>query len=346
MKETLKEFVMCPSASGHENEISELYVRKAKEIGLHSWVDGKGNAFASFGKIDPAKKTVLISGHGDEVGVAVAGFTDDGFVRICDWAGQLDPRILPGQEIFIRGKKDVPAIIGILPPHLQTAASVNKVFEVTKLYADTGMTLEKVKELVTIGDPIYFKKRFVELKNDRIACNAADNKTALAIMLETAKRLIRTKIDFNVVFVCTSQEEVNSTGARRAFLELKPDIAIAIDVLPGDQFGSSGLPTYTPFGKSVYITKTPYSSEPIIKALKDAGSKVNVKAEVAAYRNSYTESTSFWMTGLGCPIGDIGVPIRYLHQPVETFELEMPRQCALLLSEFLQTLSPDLKEVL
>jgi endoglucanase len=208
------------------------------------------------------------------------------------------------------------------------------------------MPLEQVKESVEVGNPIYFKKRFVELKNDRIACNAADDKIALAIMLETAKRLAKTKLDVNVILASTSQEEVNQSGGRHAFIDIKPDIAIAIDVLPADQFGSSGPPTYAPFGKSVYITKTPFSSENIIKAMKDAGSRVNVKAEVAAYRNSYTESQAIWMTNLGCPIGDIGVPIRYLHQPVETIELETSKQCVLLLAEFLQSLTPEMKEVL
>lgn len=346
MKQTLKELVMCPSASGHENDIAELFTKKAKEIGLHTWTDGHGNAYASFGKPDKTKKTVLISGHGDEVGVAVAGFTDDGFIRIVDWANQLDPRVLPGQEVFIRGKKDVPAIIGILPPHLQTAASANKVFEVKHLYADTGMNCEKVKELVSVGDAVYFKKRFVELKNDRIACNAADDKIALVTMLEVAKRLVKTQLNVNVVFASTCQEEVNQSGGRHAFAQIKPDIAIAIDVLPADQFGSSGLPTYMPFGKDVYITKTPISSDKIISNLKEAGSRVNVKAEVAAYKNSYTESQAIWLTELGCPTGDIGVPIRYFHQPVETIELETTKNCALLLSEFLTGLSPDMKEVL
>lgn len=346
MKQTLKDFVMCPSASGHEKEIAELFAAKAKEMGLHTWTDNHGNAYASFGKLDKNKKTVLISGHGDEVGVAVAGFTDDGFIRIVDWANQLDPRVLPGQEVFIKGKKDVPAIIGILPPHLQTADSANKVFSLKNLYADTGMNLEKIKELISVGDAVYFKKRFVELKNDRIACNAADDKIALATMLEVAKRLIKTQLNVNVVFASTCQEEVNQSGGRHAFADIKPDIAIAIDVLPAEQFGSSGPPTYMPFGKDVYITKTPISSEKIISKLKEAGSRVNVKAEVAAYRNSYTESQAIWLTELGCPTGDIGVPIRYLHQPVETIELETSKNCALLLSEFLIGLTSEMKEVL
>lgn len=346
MKQTLKDFVLCPSASGHETTIADLFSKKATGLGMHTWTDGRGNAYASYGKLDKNKKTVLVSGHGDEVGVAVAGFTDDGFIRIVDWAGQLDPRVLPGQEVLIRGKKYVPAIIGILPPHLQTAASVNKVFAVKNLYADAGMKPDKVKELVSVGDAVYFKKRFVELKNDRIACNAADDKIALATMLETAKRLVRIELGVNVVFASTCQEEVNQSGGRHAFAEIKPDIAIAIDVLPAEQFGSSGPPTYMPFGKDVYITKTPISSEKIIAKLKEAGSRVNVKAEVAAYKNSYTESQAIWLTDLGCPIGDIGVPIRYLHQPVETIELETSRNCALLLSEFLMGLTPEMKEVL
>jgi tetrahedral aminopeptidase len=346
MKQLLKEFVFCPSTTGNEQEIAELYTKKAKELGLHTWTDGRGNGYASFGKPDNSKKAVLVTGHGDEVGIAVCGFTDDGFVRIVDWGQQLDPRILPGQEVVIKGKKDIPAIIGILPPHLQTAATANKVFEINHLYADTGMSLEKVKESIEVGNPVYFKKRFVELKNDRIACNAADNKLALVIMLESAKKLLKTELNVNVVYALTSQEESNQSGGRRAFAQVKPDIAIAIDVLPGEQFGSTGLPTYAPFGKSVYITKTPTSSEKIISTLKDAGSRVNVKAETVAWAHSYTESQAIWLTNLGCPVGDIGCPIRYLHQPVETIELEQPKQCALLLSEFICGLSADMKEVL
>ena len=201
---TLKEFVMCPSASGHENDIAELFAKKANEIGLHTWVDGHGNAYASFGKPDTTKKTVLISGHGDEVGVAVAGFTDDGFVRIVDWANQLDPRILPGQEVLIKGKKDVPAIIGILPPHLQTAASANKVFEVKHLYADTGLSNEKIRELVSSRRSSLLQKKVCRAQKRQNRLQRRRRQDSTCHMLEVAKRLVKTQLNVNVVFASTS----------------------------------------------------------------------------------------------------------------------------------------------
>jgi len=344
MKETLKKLVTTCSVSGCEHDIAKLFCDEAKMLGLEVWTDEYHNGYAQLKSVKNKAPHIMISAHGDEVGLVVTGFTPEGFLRIADWSG-VDHKVLPGSEVVVKGRKDIPAIIGILPPHLQKGDSKKTIPE-KKLYADTGFEGNKIKELVKIGDHVLYKKRFEELKNDRIAACAIDDKIGLTILLETAKKCMKVKLDVMITFVCTSQEEIWAYGARRASWSLKPDLGIAIDVCPAEQYNESGPPDYVPFGKGASIAVGPTAQPKVIKSLKDAASRINLKLiENPFTRGSGTEADEVWGCGLGRPVAILEIPIRYLHQPVEVVDMHSVKECVNILTEFLTFLPEGLEEV-
>lgn len=343
MKETLEKFVRISSSSCHEEKVAELFQQTISETGYETRTDRMGNVYAEIPcGVDGAKK-IMITAHSDEPALAVQGFTEDGFVRIWDWSG-VDHKVLPGQEVVIHGTCEIPAIIGILPPHL-TKPGDKKAVPITKLYADTGMPADWVTGKVKIGDQVTFKKRFSELKNGRVAGCALDNRLSVTMLLELAKKLKRVKLDVDVVLVCTTQEEIGAYGGFAAATEVRPDLAIAMDTTIAEQHGESGK-SYLPFDK-VCLDNGPIINPKIRSAFMNAAEKLNIKtSEYIFSSTSMTEADSAWEAGLGRPIAVVSIPVRYLHQPVETVDLSVAESGVDMMCEFLMGLPASLEGVI
>jgi tetrahedral aminopeptidase len=341
--ETLEKLVSVRSHSGKEHELFELFKAIATNHGLKTWTDGR-NAYATIGKLKKDKPTILISGHGDEVGMLVSGFTDSGMIRISEWNGF--SKVLPGLEVVVKGKKDINGVIGCKPPHLMKPGEMDKIIPIDQLYVDTGLSRSELIDNVSIGDSVHYKKQFHKLKNDRIASCAVDDKIAVTILLELGKRLAKTNLDVNLVLACTGSEEIGSQGASFAFREIKPDIAICVDTMHATQ-------SNTPAGDDadlsagIYIGNGALINKTIAKALFDASSKLCLQSNALVFEGSpRTDTDRFIHTDLGCPSGIMIIPIRYLHQPIEVFDLNTAHDCIMILDEFIREIPGNLEGVL
>lgn len=63
----------------------------------------------------------------------------------------VDERTLPSTEVTVHGKEDLWGVIGIKPNYLLEQGKTAKLKE---LAVDTGLSAEKVKEIVAVGDSI------------------------------------------------------------------------------------------------------------------------------------------------------------------------------------------------
>ena len=68
--------------------------------------------------------------------------------------------MLLGYEVSVWGKEEVKGIISTLPPHLQNADDEKKVSEFKDISIDVGMSKEKIKKIVSLGDKVTFKRNF------------------------------------------------------------------------------------------------------------------------------------------------------------------------------------------
>jgi len=66
---------------------------------------------------EPSAK-IMVAAHVDEIGMIVSKIEDEGFLQV-RMMGGVDRRILPSMEVTVHGRRDIPGVIGAIPPHLQ-----------------------------------------------------------------------------------------------------------------------------------------------------------------------------------------------------------------------------------
>ena len=149
---------------------------------------------------------IMLCAHLDEIALMVTHIEDDGSLRLGN-VGGVDPRILPASRVWVHGREKLFGTIGALPPHLMSAADRANNYTLDNLHVDIGMSAERAKELVRIGDLVTFDGPARELLNGQFASKTLDDRSCVAILLRAAEMLQKLVCDADVYFVCSSQED-------------------------------------------------------------------------------------------------------------------------------------------
>ena len=140
------------------------------------------------------------------------------------------------------------------------------------------------------------------------------------------------------------QEETGLKGASTSAFQLKPDLAIAVDVGFGRGPGASGWETFE-LGKGPTIgwgaTNHPFLHE----ALKKTADKLEIPYHVEILpRSSGTDGDALQLAMEGIPTIVISIPLRYMHTPVEMVAMKDIQRTGRLLAEFIAGLEEDFLE--
>ena len=336
----LKEMLSASGLSGFEGPIREI-IRKAWEpltdelsiskIGsLHGLKKGRG---------DQPRRRVLISAHMDAIGMMVTQ-VEDGLLRVTEIGG-LDHRILPGQPVTVHGRKDLPGIIVQPPGHLLPESAGDGPVEMKYLFVDVGLLPDEVSELVRVGDTVSYAQPPLELTGEALAGHTLDNRVSVAAATLCLEALQGRVHDWDVWAVASAQEEETLGGALTSPFDIRPDIAIIIDVCFAKGPGSSDWRSL-PFGEGVGIGYGPN----IHPALYDAFEEKAKELEIPYHRDlmpkmSGTDAMAVQIVAEGIPCAVLGIPLRYMHTPVETVSLKDIRRAGRLMAEFIADLEPD-----
>jgi endoglucanase len=147
--------------------------------------------------------------------------------------------------------------------------------------------------------------------------------------------------DWDVWAVASAQEEETLGGAFTSPFDIQPDIAIVIDVCFAKGPGASDWQSL-PFGEGVGLGYGPN----IHPALYDAFEKKAKELEIPYNRDlmpkmSGTDAMAVQIVAEGIPCAVIGIPLRYMHTPVETVSLKDIRRAGRLMAEFIADLKVD-----
>ena len=319
--------------SGQEMEVAEYFAGQFRPFVDEVTVDAMFNVIAHKKGTGPR---VALFAHMDEIGLMVIAIEEDGSLRLGN-VGGVDPRILPASRVWVHGKERLFGTIGAMPPHLMKPEDRKKNYERKDLYMDVGLPVEKVRELVRVGDIVTFNVPATPLLNGQFAAKTMDDRACVAMLVETAERLRKLQCDADVYFVGSTQEEVGSRGAETAAFAIAPDLAIAIDVdhatIPGSR------PNTTVELDSLCASMGPFLQPKLLKRLMDCAAAHHVKLQTTvAERNTYTDGDEVSLARDGIPMVLLSLPLKYMHTTVETLDIQALQEGSRLLSHFLSEL--------
>lgn len=307
--------------SGYEEPAAAVWREAAAFAELSS--DGLGSSIARVGDAAPLLAVVA---HIDEIGLVITHIDDNGFLWFAPIGGW-DPQILVGQRVEVRGRdSSIPGVVGRKPIHLLDPDQRKKVVELKGLHIDIGAAdRDAAAALVRVGDPAVIATEPAPMMGDRLVSRSMDNRLGAYVALEALRRCHeRGALKGSYAAVAAVQEEIGLFGARTAAFEVRPDVAIAVDVThatdaPGideKEIGSH------PLGSGPAIGRGSTLSPKVFELLVTAAGEADIEHTISASgRGTSTDADVLQISRSGIPTGLISIPLRYMHSPVEMVDL-------------------------
>jgi len=339
----LDELLRTGAPSGYEAPAAAVWREAASFAELSS--DGLGSSIARIGDAAPL---LAVVGHIDEIGLLITHVDEKGFLWFAPIGGW-DPQILVGQRVEIRTKDGlVPGVVGRKPIHLLEADQRKKVVELKGLHIDIGAADgEEAETMVRIGDPVVIAAEPQPLMGDRLVSRSMDNRLGAYVALESLRRCHEGDGPGEGSFaaVAAVQEEIGLFGARTAAFEVRPDIAIAVDVThatdaPGVDEKELGT---SPLGSGPVIGRGSTLSPKVFELLVETAEAEGIEHSISASgRGTSTDADVLQISRAGIPTGVVSIPLRYMHSPVEMVDLRDVEAVVELLAAFAGRLKKDI----
>jgi putative aminopeptidase FrvX len=271
--------------------------------------------------------TLAIVGHIDEIGLIVSHIDDDGFLRFRG-VGGWDPQILVGQRVVLGTREGaIPGVVGKKPIHLLKEEERKKVARVEELHIDIGANDgEEARGLVRVGDVAVIDGDPFELPNGRAVSRSMDNRLGCYVAYEAARLVSEAGgAPGDVVAVAAVQEETTFGGATTTAYALRPDVAIIVDVThatdaPGVDVAELGA---HPFGSGPVIERGSNLNPRVVDVMCDTAEAEDIPFTLqASARSTGTDLDAMHVSRGGIPCGGVGLPLRYMHSPVEMVQLD------------------------
>lgn len=319
MCEILKGLSRHIAVSGRE-VVPEPIRQRLTALGCHvvRTADGSVIAVKKCGA-ENAKK-ILLDAHMDEVGLIVTEIGENGMLSFGNHAG-VDEKILPGARVTVLGKEPIPGIVAAKPPHLLTKEEREKPAKMKDMRIDIGLSPEKARETVRVGDFIALYGPPRELLGDRITGKSLDDRACVTVLISLLELLSDRPLAVDLYVVFSAGEEFGGYGAVTAALDVRPDAAIALDVSHAETPDSEKIVTGK-LGKGVMIGFSPvldadFTDRILACAIRN---KIPYQSEAMGGK-TYTNADNIVAAAGGIPTALLSVPLRYMHTPQEVVSL-------------------------
>ncbi len=275
-------------------------------------------------------KHILLDAHLDTIGFVVTGITDDGFVRV-QKVGGVDMRVVEGLELSLHGTKDIYGVVCTVPPHLSNGDT--RVSTDGTAVVDIGMSKEDAEKIISIGDRVSFRNNFTVLNGDMVSSPYIDDRGGIAVLL---KALEYTKTQNEITLVCSAQEETGGTGATCASFSVDADLSLSVDVSFGETPDSKPQDCGKMNGGAM-IGYSPILNRGYTEKLVNIAKKYNIsyQKEIMSGKTG-TNADHITISKGGIPSVLVSLPIRYMHTPVETVNINDIEACANLVARFIE----------
>ncbi|RPI63553.1 MAG: M42 family peptidase [Planctomycetaceae bacterium] len=332
----LKKLLTTPSPSGYETVNQRVWVEYAKQFADEVITDAYGNAVAVLNPGGDPK--VMLEGHVDEIGLMVKYIDDRGFVYF-QRIGGVDPAMLRGKRVNIHAADGVVrGVLGATAIHLTDKEKEAKVPKMHELFIDIGASDGKAAAMrVSVGDPITFVDDFEVIDGNIAVARAFDNRAGAWVAIEALRMAKGKKLQCALYATSSIQEETGLNGAQMTVVNVKPDVAIAVDVThatdtPGidvKQHGDIKL------GKGPSLSIGRENHPVLVSRLRQIAKKSKIDVQIETFSMSGgTDAWAFWTRNGGTPSTIVSIPTRYMHSTVEMIDLRDLKKTAELLANF------------
>ena len=344
----LDRLLTTPGPSGYEERIQAV-VREYSGGWSRVSTDWHGNVTCAVNAGDDGRGTdklrVMLAGHCDQIGLLVQHVDDQGFLHV-GAIGGWDVQTLIGQAVEVHAADGpVAGVIARKAIHLLTPEERKQVPAVKDLWVDVGVSgKSEADELVKVGDPVTLKLGYRPLRGDLLAGPAMDDRVGVWVVVEAARRAAARDPRAAVFAVSTVQEEIGLRGARTAAHRIDPHVGVAVDVTH-----ATDCPTVEKnelgdvrVGGGPVAFRGPNVNTPLFRSLLALGEEHELPVQVAGLpRGASNDGNAIQLTRGGPATGIVGVPLRYMHSPVEVVSAADLDAAADLLCEFCLSLDAD-----
>ena len=333
----LKSLISLPGISGYETPIREQIQAAWQPLVDEVSVSRLGSLHAlKRGSGPEPRRSLLIATHMDAIGLMVTGISD-GFLHLTEIGG-LDPRVLPGQIVTVHGRRDLPGLVVQPPAHLLPPDNRSGTVQLENLLVDTGLEPGEVARLVRVGDLVSFAQPPLEMGADILAGHSLDNRASVAALTACLEELQGRGVQWDIWAVATAQEEVTLGGAYTSAFQIRPDVAVVMDVTWASSPGSPNHKTH-PMGKGPTLGYGPNIHPALYKTFKDLAEKLEIPHRVEAMAlHSGSDAIATQVTAEGIPSMVLYIPLRYMHTPVEVISMKDIHRAGRLVAEFAASL--------
>jgi endoglucanase len=341
LKTFLKEMISLPGLSGYEDPVRAVIADAWRPLVDELTVSKIGSLHGlQRGTAPEPRPRILLAAHMDGIGLMATRITPEGMIFFTEIGG-IDPRILPSTPVMVYGRRPLPGIVAQPPDKLLPASAKNNPVEMKYLFVDTGLAGEEVNQIVRVGDLISFATEPLELSGDFIAGHSMDNRASVAALTACLQELRGLSHSWDVYAVATVQEEESLGGAFTSPFEIRPAIAVAVDVTFAKGPGVNDYRGRT-IGKGAALGWGPNTHPYIFEGFKTVAEKLDLPFELDVYpRYSGTDAMGMQIVAEGIPSMVISIPLRYMHTPVEIISLKDIERVGRLLAQYISGLTPE-----
>jgi putative aminopeptidase FrvX len=314
----LKELTEAPGPPGYEEAVRKIMTDRFKPLADNIIYDGLGSVVAQQGNSGPR---IMLDAHMDELGGMVRRIRPDGFVSM-QMLGYWLSAALPDQRWVIIGSKGpVLAVTDIWDAHIAPHGAPGQPPPQQDLFLDTGA--RSAADVATLGiapgDPVVPVSDFAVLANNRYLAKAWDDRVGCAVMLEVARRLVKTAHPNQVFYAATVQEEgsVEMRGAQTSARIINPDIGFSLEVgIPNDVPGPGPEAAQEVLGGGPGMMLYTFSELPnrkLVSHVKEVAAAQHIPLQFDFVPGFGDDAGAIKLNNTGVPVTTILVPARSTH---------------------------------
>lgn len=319
-RDFLFQYLNASSPVGHELAGQKIWLDYVTPYVHTKMSDTYGTVAGILNPDAPYK--VVIEAHADEISWLVSRITDDGYIYVVRNGGS-DCMIAPSMRVVLHGDTgSVNGVFGWPAIHVRHDNEITPT--VKNIFIDIGAESndEVIARGVHIGTVVTMEGDLTEMGDHYLMGRALDDRIGGFVIAEVLRKLTEEEkeLPFGLYVVNAVQEEVGCRGAAMIAHNIKPNVAICVDVAhdtksPLYPEGLSDLQC----GLGPVLSYSAPIHNNLLNLIVETAQQTKIKFQrEATARITGTDTDSFAYAANGIASALIGIPCKYMHTTVET----------------------------